>query len=611
MAGFQDSELERLVNEIAENVDTITDEMAVNSDFGGDSDAEDDLPTSTGNIEKMSTRNDPSTSQAESESESDIDDLFDNDSNNMFERYGTPPMSSDQESDPISDVDTDDFEWSKQASDPCKYSKAVFSEKIGPNYTENCNSPIDFFNLFFTPFFVCEIVSQSNLYAQQHGTNLLLTIEELRAWFGILIFMGFHYLPGIRLYWSVDENFHCERIARIMPVKRFLKILRFLHVADNSEMPKRGDPNFDRLYKIKPFLEYFGEKFKTNFCPSQFLSIDESMVAFKGRNTMKQYMPMKPIKRGFKVWVMCCATTGYVVAFDVYTGKNNSDGIEGTLGERVVLRLARGLEGLFYCVFFDNFFTSVKLVWKLLSKKIFSCGTIRMNRKHLPVNQINQKLKQHEIDYAMSGDISFVRWVDRGKKPVAVLSSMHNASKVTVVKRTNREGKKEEVPCPEAISDYNKYMGGVDRMDQMHAAYSVARKSRRWWIKLFYYFFDMAIINAFVIFKEWQKQNNVSKPMTQLQFRSLLVNELIGKFTNKKRGYQPGLDRNRKKSKVLTVTNTVRLSDVGSHLPEVVKGYRRCAQCSSKAKEKRSNIICKACNVALCKGCFAHFHQND
>lgn len=187
---------------------------------------------------------------------------------------------------------------------------------------------------------------------------------------------------------------------------------------------------------------------------------------------------------------------------------------------------------------------------------------------------------------------------------------MHNASKVTTVKRTNRKGKKEEVPCPEAISDYNKYMGGVDRMDQMHSAYNVARKSRRWWIKLFYYFFDMTIINAFIIFKEVEKQNGVSKPMTQLQFRSLLVNELIGKFINKKRGYQPGLGSRRKKSRVLTISNTLRLSDVGSHLPEVVKGYRRCAQCSTKAKEKRSNIICTVCRVALCKGCFADFHQS-
>lgn len=45
------------------------------------------------------------------------------------------------------------------------------------------------------------------------------------------------------------------------------------------------------------------------------------MVAFTGRSTMKQYMPLKPIKRGFKVWAMTDSATGYLLSFDVYTGK--------------------------------------------------------------------------------------------------------------------------------------------------------------------------------------------------------------------------------------------------------------------------------------------------
>ena len=31
--------------------------------------------------------------------------------------------------------------------------------------------------------------------------------------------------------------------------------------------------------------------------------IDEAMITFKGRSSMKQYMPMKPTKHGFSVWV--------------------------------------------------------------------------------------------------------------------------------------------------------------------------------------------------------------------------------------------------------------------------------------------------------------------
>ena len=58
---------------------------------------------------------------------------------------------------------------------------------------------------------------------------------------------------------------------------------------------------------------------------------------------MKQYMPKKPVKRGFKVCVRADSVTGYFCDFSVYIGKP-SDGTttEVGLGERVVLQLSEG-----------------------------------------------------------------------------------------------------------------------------------------------------------------------------------------------------------------------------------------------------------------------------
>ena len=124
-----------------------------------------------------------------------------------------------------------------------------------------------------------------------------------------------------------------------------------------------GAPNFNRLYKIRPLSEHLKDTFVSAFTPSRFVSEDESMVAFKGRSTMKQYMPLKPIKRGFKVWILCCAITGYMLSFQVYTGKERNAAVTLNMGENVliVLRLSKALKGLCYCLFFDNFFTSVPL----------------------------------------------------------------------------------------------------------------------------------------------------------------------------------------------------------------------------------------------------------
>ncbi|KAJ6647307.1 PiggyBac transposable element-derived protein 4 [Pseudolycoriella hygida] len=66
------------------------------------------------------------------------------------------------------------------------------------------------------------------------------------------------------------------------------------------------------------------------------------MIKFKGRCVLKQYMPMKPIKRGYKVWCLADAVTGFILAFIVYTGKEKII-TESTLGERVVMTFAQKL----------------------------------------------------------------------------------------------------------------------------------------------------------------------------------------------------------------------------------------------------------------------------
>ena len=54
---------------------------------------------------------------------------------------------------------------------------------------------------------------------------------------------------------------------------------------------------------------------------SHHVSVDESMILFKGWSAIKQYNPMKPIKRGFKLWSLV-DMDGYLYHCKVYQGKN-------------------------------------------------------------------------------------------------------------------------------------------------------------------------------------------------------------------------------------------------------------------------------------------------
>ena len=96
---------------------------------------------------------------------------------------------------------------------------------------------------------------------------------------------------------------------------------------------------------------------------------------------MKQYLPMKPVKRGFKIWVRADNHNGYVCEFECYTGKK---GDEVGLGGSVVTRLTRDLVGKAYHIFMDRFFSSIVLYHQLLLDRIYCTGTVRSNRRNFP-----------------------------------------------------------------------------------------------------------------------------------------------------------------------------------------------------------------------------------
>lgn len=105
-----------------------------------------------------------------------------------------------------------------------------------------------------------------------------------------------------------------------MPFLRFKALMRCLHLNDNSKAPSPGESGFDKLYKIRPFLSTVQCNSFTKDMPHCENAMDEAMVLFKGWSRFKQYMPNKPVKRGYKVWMQADSRNGYCCNFDVYTG---------------------------------------------------------------------------------------------------------------------------------------------------------------------------------------------------------------------------------------------------------------------------------------------------
>ena len=183
-----------------------------------------------------------------------------------------------------------------------------FVSPVGPNFEAFVNAKeIDYFCLLFGDDILIKIVDESNRFARQKLADkpekrwVDITLPELKAYLGISIIMGINYNPRTAMYWSADEFYCNPGIKKVMPRNRFDEIKRFLHFSDSSKQMQRGEEGYDRLYKVRCLLEHCKKTFKDSYNPSKNLSVDEGMIAFKGRLSFRQYMPAKPTKYGIKV----------------------------------------------------------------------------------------------------------------------------------------------------------------------------------------------------------------------------------------------------------------------------------------------------------------------
>ena len=149
---------------------------------------------------------------------------------------------------------------------------------------------------------------------------------------------------------------------------------------------------------------------------------------------MKQYLPNKPVRRGFKVWVVADSDNGYFLDVDVYVGRP-SDGVttEHGLGPRVVLQLTEPYRHKNHRVFCDNYFTSPALFDELLQHGIYACGTVRTNRREFPSNLTGLRLERGSHQFLQRGSLSAIVWQD--KRLVSVLSTLTTPEDTVFIQR--------------------------------------------------------------------------------------------------------------------------------------------------------------------------------
>ena len=145
-----------------------------------------------------------------------------------------------------------------------------------------------------------------------------------------------------------------------MSIKIFLFLLRVIRFDNKADRPQRQVS--DRLAAIRRIFESFVDNCKKNYCIGELMTIDETLVPFRGRCGFIQYIPNKPAKYGIKLFALCDAKMFYTANLEIYCGKQ-PDGPYSVSNKPadIVKRLVEPSKGKNRNLTTDNWYTSYLL----------------------------------------------------------------------------------------------------------------------------------------------------------------------------------------------------------------------------------------------------------
>ena len=109
-------------------------------------------------------------------------------------------------------------------------------------------------------------------------------------------------MPSVENYWNTSWPFSTNNFRSIMSRDRFLLATKFLLLADNSKMVPQRQPGHNKIFNVDHVVNALVQNFKSSYNLNKEVSVDESMILYKGRLSFLQYMPKMRHKWGIKAW---------------------------------------------------------------------------------------------------------------------------------------------------------------------------------------------------------------------------------------------------------------------------------------------------------------------
>ena len=489
-------------------------------------------------------------------------------------------------------------------------------EKLKRGKPKNYLNVLSYFRLFFNDEILDLFVEESNHYfteilKEKYGNdfkNIVLSLNKeklqknyayyyvtrgitkdaILTFIGIKIFMGLHKYPSLKSYWS--SNYMCKiNFNKAMPITYYFLIEKALHFPekdikeekessscmtdkDTSDLiSNNGDK--DPRHKIKLYLEKLAKNFQRYYDLGENITIDECLVHFKGRNSMKFYIPMKPHKWGFKIHLLCDSDTHYLYNMLFDPGKAGKNFIwnenSASLSEAIVLKLLEPLDNKKKRnVFFDGWYSSLSLMKKLSKMGYLNTTVLRASSNELPA-----KIKSEGYNKAYNQDLLIQKY--EGKK--------------TIYFATNYK-----IDIEELRNIYNIKNRAVDTFDAYLQISSIQRRTLKWYKKIFVFGIDAAIINSKILF-----ELKTGKSITTVKFKENLVDEIFN--LNKKRKIIENNNNESSRNNNGPLSRNINYHNIRNTLRD-----ENCIICG-----KLTSFTCHECDSFLHYECFAKYHKNN
>ena len=273
----------------------------------------------------------------------------------------------------------------------------------------------------------------------------------------------------------------------VMSGRKFAQLMRHLHVC-SMDVP--SVENYDPSYKVSEFRDYLQQRFIRLFEPGRQLSLDETLIRSFGRIKFKVRIVSKAARYGIKIYVLTDAATAFVLKVIIYTGKHTYNETESAHAKKmvnVVRELCREVAGTHRTIYIDHFYTSLELLKELRKMNLYVTGTIMRNciPKELTIPSTTSAFKEmqrggfklHLYTYKEGERVEIVCWKDCNI--VYCMSNESGTVEHDTCQQRSREGLL-TLKRPKLISEYNRYMGGVDvaDMQRLHCNSAIMGQKR-------------------------------------------------------------------------------------------------------------------------------------